>query len=231
MRSKLTLKQKLELLAEGFGLYLKNRRAGTLPTDAKSSDPNALWNFYMFKRPLAYVPMAIGALIALYAPLNVMDQLAWLKPLPEWLRSVFLPMDGYIRRSAFPQVTELYFLVMTLHSPVHFYYMRKLLNVPENVEARRKSWQRSTLGQKLFVALIFLPMSVAIVGFTLTLNDGFDFRSLPFNASRVALAIAGWVISGPGSFAVAALVSVIATDILSGKINKATSSTQREHRE
>ena len=229
MKSKLTLKSKLKLVAEGLGLYLKNRRAGTLPTDPKHDDPNALWNFYLFKRPLAYVPIAVAALIALYAPVDVMDRLAWLKPLPEWLRSVFLPMDGYIRRSAFPQVTELYFLLMVLHSPVHFYYFRQALRSDHNMDARKLNWQsRSGIGRAwvcVAVLLLALPLPVAFV-----LNDGLDFTLIPVNTSRIALASLGWLFAGGGAFILATIVATFASDILSGKLNQPMTSTSREHK-
>lgn len=229
MRPKLSLKRKLALLVEDFGLYLRNKRAGTLPSDSKADDPNTFWNFYLFKRPLAYVPITIGALIALTAPLDVMDRLVWLQPLSDWLRSVFLPMNGYIHRSAFPQVTELYFLVMVLHAPVHFYYFHQALRSDHDMDARKMSWQtRSGTGRAWFCAavlLLALPLPVAFV-----LNDGIDLTLIPINSSRIALAWLGWLFAGGGAFILAAIVVTFASDILSGRLNQPMTSTGREHK-
>lgn len=229
MKSKLSFKRKLALLIEGFGLYLKDKRAGTLPRDLKADDPDAFWNFYLFKRPLAYVPIAMGALIALVAPLDVMDRLDWLQALSDWLRSVFLPMNGYIRRSDFPQVTELYFLVMVLHSPVHFYYFHQALRTEHNLDARKTSWQsRSWIGKASFCAavlLLALPLPVAFF-----LNNGFDFAIMPINSSRIALAWAGWFFAGGGAFILAAIVITFVIDILSGKLTLPVTSNRREHK-
>ncbi len=228
MKSKLSLKRKLALLIEGFGLYLKDKRTGTLPRDLKADDPDTFWNFYLFRRPLAYVPIATGALIALIAPLDVMDRLGWLQPLSDWLRNVFLPMDGYIRRSDFPQVTEVYFLVMVLHSPAHFYYFHQALRSEHNMDARKMNWQsRSGIGKASFCAavlLLALPLPVAFV-----LNNGFDFALMPINSSRIALAWSGWLFAGGGAFILTAIVITFVIDILSGKLSQPVTSTRREH--
>ncbi|MGH8616561.1 MAG: hypothetical protein ACREUW_02635 [Burkholderiales bacterium] len=156
--------------------------------------------FYLFREPLAQGIFLLGVIIALFAPTDIVDRLPRVRQISIPLSQVFPPIEWYIKKSSFPQVTELYFTVMWLLSPLSFYWMGKDLAIEPKIGEWKKTLEERvivlTIGRILFV-LILIPL-LLLGGWYF--NQGYDFLWLPVNSSRFALATGGYLLAGTGGW-------------------------------
>ena len=58
---------------------------------------------YIFREPEIYVPILVVALVAWFAPVDVLDRLPVLQALTAFMRDAFPAMNNYVNKSSFPQ--------------------------------------------------------------------------------------------------------------------------------
>ena len=157
--------------------------------------------FYLFRQPAAITIYVIGLAIAVFAPLDIMDRLPWMRVLSVPLSELFPPIYYYAKKSYFPQVTELYFTVMWLLSPPTLYWVWRWF--PE-VARISKEDLRSPI-KFAFRYFFFLVVGViivipALIIMTWFLNEGYEFIWMPVKSSRWALGIFGYFLAGVGGW-------------------------------
>lgn len=167
---------------------------------------NKIGPIYFLREPILRYSILAGLLIALYAPENILDQLPVLKPFTQLMSTIFPPIEYYALKSKFPQVSELYFSLMWVFSPLHFYYLNADFRAQRFEWARK--WKRiefdvpyhgfKQYANRIFITVFLMPVLI-IVG--LFYNKGYDFNLLPINSSRTALGLFGFWFAGAGSFA------------------------------
>lgn len=161
---------------------------------------------YFLREPLLRYPILVGLLLALYAPNSVLDDYPFLKPFTQFMGTILPPIQYYAEKSKFPQVTELYFALMWLFAPLHFYFLNQDFH-EQRFEWARK-WKLKELtppyrgfkqyAHRVFIVLILMP---ALIIFYLFYNKGYDFNLLPINSSRVMLGLFGFWFAGAAAFA------------------------------
>lgn len=164
-----------------------------------------LFNIYLFRQPVIYAPILLGALVALLAPADVLDRISWMKVAIDYLQSIYPAMASYVKKSEFPQVAGLYFFIMAMHAPFHIPYVYKEFKARS--ASHRQEWNAGSSGKMRFVisAVVVGPMLTVFLVF---FNPGYDLAWMPLNSSRWALAGFGWIVAG------AAAVVVLTTSVL-----------------
>ncbi len=143
------------------------------------------------------VILAASVLLALVIPpeLSQMTLGSWvLQPVAE-----LVPATGdYVRHSRFPEVAAVYFPVMLLLSPLHFLWMWKTMS--------RASWvdQFQMKPVAAIVRLLVVLFLALLIGYGTFIEGGGQLEIIPWNESKVALALAGYIASGGGFFIVLA---------------------------
>jgi hypothetical protein len=168
---------------------------------------------YIFRHRSIYVPIAIGALVAWVSPLDVMDRLSFLKPLAHSMAEVFPPMAMYVAVSDFPQVTELYFLLMFLHAPLHAAFAWEDARPWRNVRA--KIWNSGLAGKgKLLIQASVLGPGMAF--FLLLFDPGraVVITILPIHSSRSVLGLIGWLSAGALACMLASFSGLIIAELM-----------------
>ena len=126
---------------------------------------------------------------------------------PEWIRVIpgvdvllravidWVPATrDYIRVSRFPDVASVYFPLMLLLSPLHFLWVWKM--VPRT--AREERFARNPV--KASFSLIGTLAILGLVAFFTFGIGGGQLKIIPWNESRIALALAGYAASGGAFF-------------------------------
>ena len=111
------------------------------------------------------------------------------------LGKIFPVINFYAEKSAFPSVAKIYFSFAILLMPLHFLYAYKKLSTPTNDQWFRNLWFISSR-RVLIKQIILVVFMLYLLYFLLYINPGFDFKILPINSSRYALAIGGWIFLG-----------------------------------
>lgn len=163
---------------------------------------------YLYKNPFVWGSHLLGALIALYAPTNILTEHFSLKSFSTLIDKIFPIVGNYSSRSKFSEVTALYFAFMMCTWPIWFWRQNKLLTSKDTLqELITKTPGENHLLLRSFIAvLIFLPLVI----FMLFINPGYQFSLMPINESRIALAVFGpffavWISSN----VLASLIGVI----------------------
>ena len=144
----------------------------------------------VFGNPWIWGTFLMGALVAWFAPLDVLDQSAALRSFTELMGQIFPPVVGYKKSSKFPQVSALYFSLMFLLGPIWFW---KHLSISRHT-VRQPSGKIWSLPRPLRVPLVILLGGALFIGlpaFQLFLNPGYDFHVMSISSSRPSLGIWG----------------------------------------
>jgi len=143
-----------------------------------------------YRNPWIWGTHLIGALVAWFAPLDVLDQSAALRSFTDLMGGIFPTVVGYKKSSKFPQVSALYFSLMFLLGPI---WLWKSLTTLRHtlLRAEARIW---TLPRFVRAPLVIVFSGLIFVGLALAsffLNPGYDFHVMPINSSRFALGIWG----------------------------------------
>jgi hypothetical protein len=147
-----------------------------------------LWKFY--KNSLVVWPThLVSIVIALFAPFNVLTELPLLRRVVDTVAAIFPVIHNFGTRSSFSEVTELYFTCMILIAPFWWWAAARDRYMKASVAAWhvRLRREKHVLLRSLALAAISLP----VAWFGLFINPGYDFKLLPVNSSRLALAVYG----------------------------------------
>jgi hypothetical protein len=150
---------------------------------------------YPLREPAIYLPILAAAFVAWFAPLNTLDLIPQLKVLTAFIRGAFPAMGAYVSKSAFPQVTELYFALMALHAVVHIPFC--YLDCKAQWPLWQANWHRS-LGARVVALVVVFLVCPALAIFMFWFNPGFDLAWMPLNTERWALGAFGWILAGAG---------------------------------
>ena len=164
----------------------------------KNKTSRNMKSFYLFREPVAYAIFFFGLAIALFAPVDVLERLPFLRPVTDTLAAIFPPILNYAQRSQFPEVTLIYFSLMWLLSPLTFYWIGKdSSNEADPVIAK---WRRdkiivgfSSVVRFVLATIVVLPVVIVFCWFW---NPGADLTLLPIGTSRLALGLGGYLIAG-----------------------------------
>jgi hypothetical protein len=143
-----------------------------------------------YRNPWIWGTHLMGALVAWFAPLDVLDQSAALRSFTDLMGEIFPPVVGYKKSSKFPQVTALYFSLMFLLGPI---WLWKGLTKLQYALIREDApmWKRPRFVRASFVIVVWGLVWPGLALFGLFFNPGYDFHVVPINSSRFALGMWG----------------------------------------
>lgn len=179
----------------------------------KSSSKIQIPGSYIFHKPLIYIPIVLAAFVAWFAPEDVLNHIPWIQPASELLMKFFPAMTAYVRKSAFPQVTELYFFLMAIHCAFHVPYLYNDYRTRQHLH--HQEWNASLSGKLRFAFSAFV-MGPILTVFLIFFNAGYDLSWMPVNSSRLALGAFGWLLAGAGAVVIAVTSVLWIWGILSG---------------
>jgi hypothetical protein len=140
------------------------------------------------------VILSTSVLLALVVPPGVIRALPGLDGILDGVIQHVPATADYIRHSRFPDVAAVYFPLMLIISPLHCLWMWKTMSRGFwTKQFHDHPWQ-GALRLMAALALVFL------IGFATWAEGGGQLEILPWNESRVALALAGYVVAGGGFF-------------------------------
>ena len=141
-----------------------------------------------YRNPWIWGTHLIGALVAWFAPLDVLDQSAALRSFTEVMGGIFPTVVGYKKSSKFPQVSALYFSLMFLLGPIWFW---KSLTTLRHTLFRTdgKIWSLPRLLRVPLVIFLSGALFIGLPVFQVFLNPGYDLHIMPINSSRASLGI------------------------------------------
>jgi hypothetical protein len=155
-------------------------------------------NSFLRRYPGLIVLILLSFNLALSTPQSWIIENEWIWEFSQSLGEVFPPIQAYIKKSEFSEITAFYFLVMWALSPLFYiWHMRHLRNEV------KFGTPVSTLTLIMF-AIPTILFFYGVVYFLLFINPGFDFNLLPINSSRLALGAFGWIFAGGCAFALLA---------------------------
>jgi len=143
-----------------------------------------------YRNPWIWGTHLIGALVAWFAPLDVLDQSAALRSFTDLMGGIFPTVVGYKKSSKFPQVSALYFSLMFVLGPIWFW---KTLSISRRT-VRQPSGKIWSLPRPLRVPVVLLLGGALFIGlpaFQLFFNPGYDLHVMPISSSRLSLGIWG----------------------------------------
>ena len=174
-------------------MVLSTRKLDTKNSYEDAGDSKHWGLAYLYRVPVIRYQLLLCALIALFAPINILDNLPSLYKLTSVMKSTFPVIDAYVKKSDFPQITEIYLCISWLSIPLHGYYgfcyMRMTLIKKKWGIDMRKKWLP-------FLTLVIVGLISSWI--VLFKNTGQTFNLLPINSSRIALATGGWFFGGVG---------------------------------
>lgn len=133
-----------------------------------------------------------GALVALVLPNDVLGRFLFLEQIIDFLASLFPIIDNFSQRSAFPEIMRLEIALMLMCAPYLAYLWMQWPGSATNRSEMLGRIRQSSLRLLAFYLLILLlPITAYIFLF---LVRGSDFQMLPFQSSRLLLAIIGPVL-------------------------------------
>lgn len=174
--------------------------------------------FYLFHSPVIYVPILLGALIAWFAPQDVLERVPALQALVDAVRRVYLPLQRYAGKSSFPQVTALYFSLMVLHAPLHAIYIgREFARTFESRRAKVLASPETARVAAWITNLVLLPFAVI---YSLYWDPGRVLAVTPLHDSRFALGVVGWLYAGGAAFMLVGAIGHSVHERLTGKLTR-----------
>jgi hypothetical protein len=134
----------------------------------------------------------LGALVALALPNDVLGRSLFLEQIIDFLASLFPIIDNFSQRSDFPEIMRFQIALMLLCVPYIAYLWMQWPGLAANRgEILRRVRQSSLRLLMLYLLILLLPVSAYVFLF---LVQGSDFQMLPFQSSRLSLAIIGPVL-------------------------------------
>ena len=149
--------------------------------------------FELRQWPLLVV-LAASILLAILIPPSVLQDIPGLSSLLHVLVENIPATRDYVRSSQFPDVAAVYFPFMVLLSPLLFLYGLRI--------TPRGFWDEQ-FAQKPLVATFRLLVALLItvfVGYGSFVEGGGQLNIIPWNDSRIALGLAGFVVCGGAFF-------------------------------
>jgi hypothetical protein len=146
------------------------------------------------RNPIIVIPYLLSMPLALLAPEDVFTRWPIVKA---WFELVaqYVPIVGrYANRSAFPEVSGLYFSVVL---PIALCFFWATITNPQLVDRDRMARNRARFGifYDMFAWLVAAGL-VLLAYFAVAINPGYDFGIMPINRSRMALAFFGPLFAG-----------------------------------
>lgn len=141
-----------------------------------------------------FLAVLTASIVLVVVPPSVVLAIPGLKPLVHFISDAVPATRHYVKHSAFRDVAEVYFPLMLLLSPLHLVWMWQL--------GPRKNWQAEFMTSpiKATSRLLVVVALVCLVGFVTFLEGGAQLKILPWNESKLALALSGYIASGGGFF-------------------------------
>jgi len=173
-------------------------------------------NFYLVHEPVIYVPILLGAMVAWFAPLDVLERVPVLQGLVDAVGRFYLPLERYVGKSSFPQVTALYFALMVLHAPLHLLYIGR--EYTRTFEKRRAQILASPENARIAAWIgngILLPFAIV---YSLYWDPGRVLAITPLHDSRFALGLTGWLYAGGAAFMLLGSIGYSIHERLTGKL-------------
>jgi hypothetical protein len=162
--------------------------------------PLSPWREY-FGRWTSMAIIVPSLLIGFFSPTDILDRSPSLRSFCEHVATLFPVVLNYANVSHFPQVSTLYFAIELLLAPLAFFWVA-LSHDPH----REKIARNTPITRKERIHFIILiPLTVITFYFSYFKNPGMDFSIIPFNSSRIALALLGFLGSGVPAFMMAAV--------------------------
>lgn len=160
----------------------------------------------LYRNPFILFSHLAGALIAIFAPADILSAVPSLKAFANLVNNIFPVVGNFASRSKFPQISELYFAFMMCFLPA--WYLGSLTAIRILDADHRIPDDQSSLSLIARLALLAVMVFGAIATFCF-INPGYDFNLMPINRSRIALAVFGPVFAaGTSGYLLAALVYV-----------------------
>ncbi len=175
-------------------MMTETREAGRTVLEPARSLPNqiahevAQWPFLVI--------LSASVLLTFVIPPGAVRATPSLAALLDWIIATVPAVHDYVRHSRFPEIASVYFPMMFLLSPLHFVWMWKTMSTT--------FWDRqfATTPVAAVFRLLAALLLAALAGFMAFMEGGMQLRIIPWNESRIALALAGYVASG-GAFFIA----------------------------
>lgn len=162
---------------------------------------------------LTYATLGLGALLAIFAPLDVLSRSPLLAAFADRMSAILPVIAHYTAASQFPEVTKLYMAMMFCGSPWFFlsgFFSQWLRGRPLLAPVHQSVTPGYSLGRyRLAVATVVLGGPL-LAYFHVFINPGLDIWVLHFSTSRIALGLFGFVITAviPGLIGLFALMVV-----------------------
>ncbi len=140
-------------------MNMTHETLGTSESQQKNLPPIPAFSLTGSLSPLLIVPMSIPVLIALFAPINVLDLWPWMKQLTEWVQKLlpFIKMNGHASSTSYAEVALLVHCLTVLLIPLlSLVWMgQSILNYPYILERNRVS--KNTSWEMHFLTLFIAP--------------------------------------------------------------------------
>lgn len=145
--------------------------------------------------------LLMSVLLALVIPPSWIELVPGAKLLTQTIFDWVPATRDYIRRSSFPHVAAVYFPIMLLLSPLHFVWIWKTMS--------GTFWKRQFEDRPIAACLRLLIalLLTLLIGFGTYIEGGGQLKAIPWNESKIALALAGYIASGGAFFIAMATVA------------------------
>jgi hypothetical protein len=161
----------------------------------------------IYRYPSVWIPHLIGAIIALVLPEDVMSESQWLQAVFSVTSNVIPSIQGFVKNSAFPEVTATYFSISSITG---FFVCAALskrpeLLMPHGVKALRNFGN--------FPSLFLILGSLITLGLCVfaCIHSGKPWQLLPIHDSRLTLALIGPLFAWMPFYMFAAFIAVVKT--------------------
>jgi len=181
-----------------------------LTVDGNGKGPKNIFGFWVefyHRSPALLVLHFVGALIAWFAPGDVLTHWSALAEMVANIGSVFPLLPKAIEKSMFPEVTALYFSLMMVAMPLRVFEVLRLCYAERDRIVSGYSdfsWKRKIF---MFIgSLLFLWVSIFLTFFH---GQYFEWNFMSIGRSRFWLGMAGPLFAG-GYLVICFVVSVVA---------------------
>lgn len=157
-------------------------------------------------------PSIFASLVALFAPLDILDRIPILWVGVHWLSDFIPSMSGYLMFSKFPQVTAVTFMIAWGLFPIQLLYV--IVSIWSNADPERiRIYLAPDLKTRLkYLAMFLVLLSVGIWSLLFLAKDPRSLGNFGVAASRSSLAFYGvwqfWAISFMAAGAILVLFKV-----------------------
>jgi len=149
------------------------------------------------RNPIVVIPYLLSIALALLAPDDVLDRWSLLKAWVTYVEQYVPIVSNYAKRSAFPQVTALYFsIVVLMMTPSFLWGVLATPGFVVNEDKFSRLQERFGVFHSLISWVIALGLMPLLAYFCLMVNPGYDFNIMPINRSKIALALFGPLFAG-----------------------------------